>query len=105
MGIARISLDRLFERIPSRVHPPHVEERNPLIYPGNFELRIELGRRLKVLESFFKQLLIHVGRAQIIEASRLRRLAHLRIGWKGSPEDCRHPTKREEREDLSIHAK
>ena len=84
-----VLLDFVFERGPGFVDLLQVQECDAFIQACNRELRIELGRLLEGLESFFEKLLVHVGGAEIVQARGLRWIRfRLGLRWGSKQAKC-----------------
>ena len=94
MRIAGIVLDGFFENLLRRTDVPHIEQRDALVQARDLQLGIERGCLLKSLQGFFKELLVHVSRAQIIAAAGLGGIGRVfRSG--GEQSDCRQTDTRD----------
>ena len=70
VGIVGIVLAGGFEKRLCGIDAGQVQQRDALIQSRDLQFGIEGGSLLKGLETFLEKLLVHVGRAQIVQACR-----------------------------------
>src|ERR1700745_727072 len=77
VGIVRAGLGGFFQQLLCRIDAGEIELRDAFVEASDFELGVEEGGLLEVLESLLKKLLIHVSGAEIVQAGSFPN----RIGW------------------------
>src|SRR5207244_8592352 len=104
MRIVGIAFDRLFQQLLRRFNAREIQQRNSLIQLRNLQLGIECGCILKRFQPFFKELLIHVCGAEIVEpgcfGGFIRRTA---LSWSGSDEGKSNQNDTTKGEEESSH--
>ena len=72
VGTLGILLECVFERLLRFVDLLQVQVGDAFVEPRDRKLRIGIERLLELFQSFFEELLIHVGDAKIVVAAQLR---------------------------------
>ncbi len=67
------------------IHAGETQECDPLIEAGNLEIGIKRGSVFEILQTFFKELLVHVGATEVVEARGFSGIGLL-LGNSGSEE-------------------
>ncbi len=67
IGIVGVLFHRLLQQRPGLIEFAQIQQGNPLIQPRNLKRWIDRGSVLECFQGFFKELLIHVGNAEIVE--------------------------------------
>ena len=74
VGTLRILFERIFQPGLGIIDLLQIQIRNALVQPCNRELRIGLRGLLEVLQSLLKELLVHIGDAQVVQARGFNRI-------------------------------